>query len=562
MLLIVISWIYIFFTTINFGFLSDRILKLKTSDFILFPILGLFFVTLLTTSWAIFGRIHIEFHLFLLSCNILIAYRFRIEIASLWDGFKRAILQLDSSFKFLLSAITLLIIAQCASVPYLIDNESYYIQTIKWINEYGLVKGVSNLHLFLAQCSGWHIAQSAFSFSFVYGSFNDLSGFCLLLGNFFAITKLGDYINDRQLPKLIAGLLPCANLLLFQFISAPSPDIPVYIISFIVFWLLLENYAAMSSSTFKTISLLVIFVVFIKTTAVGLCLIPLLLLVQNFRRFLPQLSAIAGVGFIALVLFAIKNIIISGYPFFPVTANNFLHFEHSLPQGMAELYYRETAVTAYFITQTQYEAMKPIAIFIQWLTLPKLHGLFNMAITALILICPFAIYWKANHRAYWIIYVTLCLQMLLLFLSSPQYRFFLHFVLFFSFFCAALLIRGKRVVVGLLTVSTIGTAFILFVPISLNVFTKNKFTQVPSTFSVANIIFPHGNSKSETAFELIQNGNLDFYSPIQNEFFYSTGDGTLPCVNKDQLEFFEKHFGVVPQLRSGNLKDGFVSKHK
>ncbi|WP_232067418.1 hypothetical protein, partial [Flavobacterium bizetiae] len=69
MILIVISWIYILFTTINLGFLTDKIVKLKNQNFVITSILGLFSVTLLASIWAIFGRINIEFHIFLLLLN-------------------------------------------------------------------------------------------------------------------------------------------------------------------------------------------------------------------------------------------------------------------------------------------------------------------------------------------------------------------------------------------------------------------------------------------------------------------------------------------------------------
>ena len=68
--------------------------------------------------------------------------------------------------QLIMSVITVLIIAQCSTAPFVIDNETYYIQTIKWLNEYGFVRGLANLHISLGQCSGWHILQSAFSFSF------------------------------------------------------------------------------------------------------------------------------------------------------------------------------------------------------------------------------------------------------------------------------------------------------------------------------------------------------------------------------------------------------------
>lgn len=81
-----------------------------------------------------------------------------------------------------------------------------------------------------------------------------------------------------------------------------------------------------------------------------------------------------------------------------------------------------------------------------------------------------------------------------------------------------------------------------------------------SNFSIKNSISPYQNSKSNTSFESIQLGNLKYNSPVENEFFWANGDGNLPCVDKRQLDYFEKYYHVIPQMRTNNLKDGFYSK--
>lgn len=167
MILILISWIYILFTTINLGFGFDKILGLKNNNFVITSILGLFSTTIIASVWAIFGRINIEFHVFLLLLNVILLLRFRTAIIETYKSFLLEINDLQNILKIFLTLISFLIIAQCASIPYVIDNESYYIQTIKWLNEYGFVKGLVNLHLFYGQMSGWHIVQSAFNFSFI-----------------------------------------------------------------------------------------------------------------------------------------------------------------------------------------------------------------------------------------------------------------------------------------------------------------------------------------------------------------------------------------------------------
>ena len=289
MVLILLSWIYIFFSTINLGFVTDRILRLKNQNFVIHTILGLFTTTIFASIWAIFGRVNFEFHIVLLFINLALFFKFQKEIRLLYKLFFKELLSLITPLKIVLSIITILILAQCASIPYILDNESYYIQTIKWINEYGFVKGLANLHFFLAQTSGWHILQSAYSFSFLYDKFNDISGFCLLLGNIFSITKLNDYFKNKDKNYLIIGLLPLANVFFFQFISSPSPDIPIYIFSFLIFFYFLQNFKKLDVENFNLIVILVLFSLFIKTTSFALIFIPILLLAKNFKKLLPEL---------------------------------------------------------------------------------------------------------------------------------------------------------------------------------------------------------------------------------------------------------------------------------
>lgn len=81
-----------------------------------------------------------------------------------------------------------------------------------------------------------------------------------------------------------------------------------------------------------------------------------------------------------------------------------------------------------------------------------------------------------------------------------------------------------------------------------------------STFSTENVVFPHRNTKNNTQFIAVKLGNLNYNSPVNNDFFWGNGDGDLPCVNKDQIEYFKKYFNTIPQMRTNNLKDGFYAK--
>lgn len=562
MLLIIVSWIYILFTTINLGIVFDKIIRLKNTDFIITSILGLFSATLLASFWAIFGRINVEFHIVLLVLNLAALALYKKDIYSAYTNFLNALKTLNTFLKYYLIVISILIVAQCSSIPYVIDNESYYIQTIKWINEYGFVKGLVNLHFFLGQVSGWHITQSVFDFSFLYKNFNDLSGFCLLLGNVFAIQKLNIFFENNEKKYLIIGLFPLFNLFFFQFISAPSPDIPVYVFTFIILFYYLDNFKRMTSEIFNLLVTLILFTCYIKNTSITFVLIPLLLLVSNYKILSKDLLKPTVISILVLALFVIKNMIICGSIVFPSKLFNSLNMDYSIPDSIEQFYYDQLKYYGYFIDLNQYNSMSVQELFLRWLSLPKLNGFFNKVIILLVVFIPILIYKFQNKKAYWALYSLMVIQLILLFATSPQYRFFMNFILFFSLFCLALLIRRKKTIYFLLQFSLFVTIAVVFFPINLNRFSNYKFMMEISNFSSDNIIFPNKNTKYDTPFESIKNGNLIYHSPVKNDFFWASGDGDLPTVNKTQIEYFEKYFHITPQLRTQNLKDGFYAKEK
>ncbi len=560
MILILLSWIYVVFSTINIGFYTNKKLKLKNSNFVIFSILGLFTTTVFASIWAVFGRINIEFHLIFLILNIGIYLKFKNEIQILYKSFFLELKALTLSLKIALLFIFILILAQCASIPYIIDNESYYIQTIKWINEYGLVKGVANLHLFLGQTSGWHITQSVFNFSFLYNKFNDLSGFCLLLGNIYAFLHLNSYFKNNETNHLIIGFLPLVNIFLFTFISTPSPDLPVYILSLIIFFKFVNHYEKLDSETFNLITILILFTIFIKTTSIILVLIILVLFIKHYKILIQKITQPLIISLLVLSLFLIKNTITSGYPLFPSVFNPF-SFDFQIPAPIAHFYYDETKRAAFSLTENQYDRLNTFEIFKVWISRSGLHGMFNKAILFLLIIIPVFIFKFFNKKSFWILYGILFSQMILLFLSSPQYRFFINAILLFSFLIAASILNTKRKILVSLYLSLLILTILTMIPFNLSLFTSNIHLKKNSTFSLNEIIFPYKNSKFDNDYEIIKNGNLQYNSPINNVFFWGTGDGELPCVNKEQIKYFEMYYKIKPQMRTTNLKDGFYSKN-
>lgn len=560
MLVVLTYWCYLFIITSILGVGFQEVSKLRTTHPVITLFLGGFTTAIIASSWAIFSGLHSYFESTLLIFTITVAVWKKKEYWSFLLSLKAKIKTIPSYLNILLGVIILFAAAQCASAPYIIDNESYYIQTIKWLDTYGYVKGLANFHFFLGQTSGWHILQSALNLDLLSNRINDINGFYLVLGNFYAFDALSQYFKQKKKHLLIIGLFPIFNVFLFQFISAPSPDLPIYILTLIIFGEFLKHYISKDGAGYLTLFILGVFAIFIKVTAVFLLLFPILLYVKDrkkIREDILQLSVISGIAF---TLFIIKNSIITGYPLYPIASFRLTDADWLLPLPLQEYLVETTKHYAFFLTPTQYENSTLLQRIIHWFQLPKLHGFFNTAMCGILLIFPLII-WKSKHRKpITILYIVSILQLLFLWLTSPQYRFFFGFFMILSLsVIAAIVIKERFIKVGL-TIATVAVAIPLFIPFNLNHLTENEFQLSLSVFTPEYIITPHPQTKyTHATYTTHQEGNLHINVPTNIDFFWATGDCELPCIQLQHLTDFKAYFREVPQMRTENLKDGFYS---
>jgi len=562
MLLVFVSWLYIFITATIWGNVANYFLDLKNNDLVISQFLGLFFITLFTTGVAFFHPINGVFQLFFTGITIgLACWRLKSFNVQL-QNFAQYFLQLSRFFKIIFIVLGLAILAQTSSLPFVIDNESYYLQTIKWLNEYGFVKGLGNLHLFLAQNSGWHVLQSAFNFSFLTSRLNDLSAYALLLANFYAFYKLDEYFKDRQnrISNIYLAAIPLGSVLFFQFISAPSPDLPVFVISILLFHLLIEKWNYINPNDFKNSCLLCFFILLIKLSTVFVVFIPIILLIFHFKKVRKTLPSLLFLGFLTFILIISKNQVLTGFPLFPLRNFAFITSDYQIPDAYQKFFFEVNKIYAYRLEINDYESLSYLERFMTWLTLPKLHGFFNKAIILLLLVFPFCIFKSKFRKPFFFIYGLAILQLIILFLTSPQYRFFLIFIIILSAIIFFQFLQQKKIIQSLLILSLGITIVSVFSPINLNSFTNNKYLQADSNFILENTVVPKSNSKYNYIYEVEKIGNLKYNNPTNVDFFWITGDGDLPSVRKLQLEYFKERLHYIPQLRTGNLKDGFYSK--
>lgn len=397
MLLILINWIYCFFICLGIGSFANSFLFQKNLNLFQQVLMGLFFQMLLTHFVAFFLPINFTFY----CLNTIIAsLGVCINFNSLKTVLKKSIQTLKKwSFqnKILLILLSLIILMQSATAPFTVDNETYYVQTIKWLNEYGFVKGLGNLHLLLGQMSGWHILQSSFNFGFHSDCLNDLNGFLMLLFSVYFLHHFNKYFKTFKPEDLFLGLLPVCNIIFFQFINSPSPDLPVFLIFQLVIYLFYTNFYEYKNDILFLFALC-LFLVLIKATVIPILLLPIILIVKH-QLFKKEMQSVFVLGLISFLLFTLKNYIVTGFVLFPTHLfESYFNPDWKIPIELQSLFYQKKAAFPQ-IKPSEFENISILELIKIWFNSPGLKGFFNKLIIILLFIFPFLLK-KKNYGGF------------------------------------------------------------------------------------------------------------------------------------------------------------------
>jgi len=556
MILILISWLYIFFTSITFGIFVSKVFKIKSVDLVTTSFFGLFFLLLTATNWAFFYRIHFEFYSVFFILFLICFYFNRGEIKLLLFETKLHLKLFSKTLVILFFTLILLILFQSASLPSITDNETYYIQTIKWLNEYGFVKGIGNLHLFLGQTSGWHILQSVYNFPFLVHGLNNLNGFCLVLFAFWSCNQLNSYFKTKENINLLFGF--CILLIPFfiNFVSAPSPDLPIYLLSFLIFFNFLKNN---SQDSFSTIMLLTLLAFSIKMTGIIFFIFPLIMFIKTPKGFKNRLIPIILISIFTIGIFIAKNCILTGYPLFPLNIARIESFDYTMPKEILDYFSSGAMRNEFFITMENYNQFSTFQIIKSYFTFSLVQAIIGFTTLLILTVAPIILMISKKHNRFWIIYFCFLVLLFSLVLSSIQVRFYVHFTLFFLLFFLTFFIKNKKIILALISTSILITLISIVIPF----YKSNRKDAIQFSnedkFQWKIILIPSATT-IQNSYHLMQKGNLKYYSPMDSNNFWITSDGPLPCVSSSQINYFETYFHIIPQLRSNGLDDGFYAK--
>lgn len=500
-------------------------------------ILGMMGQTLLHTVGAFFVRMGWEFFLIDLLLTFFLLVFYRRSCKAFLSDLRLSFGATKTVTKALLLLVVLSALWKSAQPPFILDNESYYLQTIRWLNEHGLVKGLANLNVAFGQTSPWHILQAGFDSDFLSGRLNDLNGLLMVLFAYIAL------IEGR--PTWLRYVL-FFNVLLYQFVSAPSPDLPLIVLAPLAFAHFLEKKDG------RWTVLLTFFLVFLKVTAAPFLL---LALVPFWRKELKwTFCFIAGMVF--FLPWIAKNLLLTGYPAFPMTFGG-LAFDWTLPLPLARslgevVYHHE------FLAFEGYRDFSLLDRLSRWFRFGGITGLFNIGTLALFVLLPLL----RRDREFRIAYGVCALHFALVVAVSPQFRFFLPECIFLAALFIDTIVRrfaAERFVIAPLIVAAV---LPLAVPLwgSQRRLTENENLRLADGYRWESLWRPAPSTRfPDLVYERRRTGTLEYASPANAAFFYTTGAGPLPCTNARILDYYEQVYHCRPELRTGSLGDGFRS---
>ena len=551
MILIALYWIFLALLFFPAGVLVTHALKLTIQNPVLLLLLGMVLLTTGFTCVAFFYKLG-AVNLIVWSCvSLLPAIIFRKNSAQYLSNYYKELCVLPFYLKSVLILMLAGALLKSAQYPFVIDNESYYVQSIKWLNGYGFVKGIANLHVFFAQNSCWHVLQAGTNFSFITNRINDINGFLFIICTAYFITE-GAKANTPA-TRYWLGFMPLLSVLLFQFLPAPSPDVPCLLLVPVIYHLFIQSKGFDTDS--KTAFILFVFLLIVKITMlpVGLIFLPLL---KQKKAF----AFMAATGLPLIALWIAKNIITSGYPLYPIALFK-TGYSWALPKELFDFMIEANANDGYY-DSAHAPAVNTWGVKLSaWIHMGGIAGIINKLTVVLLLAMPFTNTVRKDKKAR-LIYLSMLINFLVLLFTSPQFRYFLHVTIVSFLFVAAAVYNylklGPKVYKSLI-ITACAFMILLFLNLPLSWLTKNKYHQSAGSVALKQLYRPEVNTKyPNLVFKHCKVGNLDYYSP-PNFFFYGTADGPLPCVNTLQVQKFKRELGIIPQLQGTDIKDGFKS---
>ncbi len=357
MVSVILNWIYIIITTFVVGYGVLRLLtrhfayQVKNADACL--VCGLVCVTVYAQLFSLFAGVGLLASVLLLAVCFFILWREKAGFADMFSryfakwrgGDKRRL-----CFRWALVFGLFLLFAYGTSrgmIHY--DTGLYHAQSIRWIEEYGVVKGLGNLHSRLAYNSASFALSALYSMAFLGGpSLHCCAGFLAYLLAVVCL-EMGGFLRKGRLRASVFARVMCVYYLVnvFDEMISPASD---YFMVLLAFYIVIRFLDLLESGerTVLPYGLLCVLAVFLMTVKLSAAFILLLTIypavcLLREKRW-KETGVYLGLGMATALPFFIRNVFLSGWLVYPFTQIDLFDVAWKIPKGLADYDAKEIQV--------------------------------------------------------------------------------------------------------------------------------------------------------------------------------------------------------------------------
>lgn len=379
MLSILLIWSYMFIVIYIYGSVILKYIcnlkmfsdKNKSLDRGVFNsiLCGFAFMTIYAGFFSIFHAVDITAHIILAAGIVFFIILEKKNFFKIFSELKEEII----SKKYFFAAVVFLILIYAYGSSFgqsHYDTGLYHAQSVRWIEEFGCVKGIANLHLRLAYNSSAFIITALFSFFYITGqSFHAVSGFLALMLAVDCIKLFSDIRSKRINTAFFLRIMAVYYLaVIFDEMVSPASDYFLVILGFIIFikWAELLEKDENSFFPYGLLCVLALLNVSMKLSASMLALLalkPLIMIINEKKYKIKRVIFFAVLCVLAVLPYLIRNVIISGWLIYPVSALDFFNVDWKVP--VSELLYDSREIRAYGRGYTDLSALD--LSFTEWI---------------------------------------------------------------------------------------------------------------------------------------------------------------------------------------------------
>lgn len=342
MIFVGVQWLYATWICFLSGFMIIHLLRRFTTINIeritSFLGIGIVICTVYSQIFSLFDKVGMAANLILILASIVIVFWDKKEILSFIQEWNSR----NTKGKKIVIALVILLWCYFSSrgeIHY--DTDLYHAQSIRWLEEYGIVPGLANLHNRFAYNSSYFPLAALFSLRWLTGvSIHGMSGYFALLLSFFCIDSVENFKKGTIQVSDFAVFAAFFYLMTkYDEILSPASDYATMCTIFyiVIMWLKLLERQEDEDIYYILLCMAGAYAVSLKLTA-GLILIlvikPVKSLIEKKRMMTILLSICAGV--LIVLPWLIRNVIISGYLLYPMSSLDLYHVDWKLPAEIVD----------------------------------------------------------------------------------------------------------------------------------------------------------------------------------------------------------------------------------